>query len=64
MFLTTIIAYVILRKLTAPPACEDIEENATSSNSATAETEEEESSSYTYEQYILLKRIGMLTFDS
>lgn len=56
MFLTTIIVYVILRKLTAPSTIEDIEENATASTSAPAEAMEEEEGAYTHEQFIILKQ--------
>lgn len=60
MFLTTIIVYVILRKLTAPPANEDIEENASGANNAPAEVSEEEDDegAYTHEQFVILKRTG------
>ena len=60
MFIATIAAYVILRKLTAPPPTEDVEENATPSTSGAADTEEDEGPSYTFENYILLKRTGKL----
>lgn len=60
MFITTIAAYVILRKLTAPPPIEDIEENATPSTSGAPDTEDDEGPSYTFEHYILLKRTGKL----
>lgn len=60
MFITTIAAYVILRKLTAPPPVEDIEENATPSTSGAPDTEEDEGPSYTFEHYLLLKRTGKL----
>lgn len=60
MFLTTVVAYLMLRKLTAAPAIEDVEENATGSTNAPAETteEEEEEGTYTYEQFNILKRTG------
>lgn len=60
MFITTIAAYVILRKLTAPLPVEDIEENATPSTSGAPDTEEDEGPSYTFEHYLLLKRTGKL----
>lgn len=58
MFITTIAAYVILRKLTAPPPAEDLEENATPSTSGAPDTEEDDGPSYTFENYLLLKRTG------
>lgn len=61
MFITTIAAYVILRKLTAPLPVEDIEENATPSTSGAPDTEEDEGPSYTFEHYLLLKRTGKLS---
>lgn len=59
MFITTIAMYVILRKLTAPPPVEDLEENlATPSTSGAPDTEDDEGPSYTFENYLLLKRTG------
>lgn len=61
MFLSSIIIFVVLKKLTAPPANEDIEENATSSINATSESiAEEDEGGYSPEQYVLLKRTGLL----
>lgn len=60
MFITTIASYVILRKLTAPPPIEDVEENVSPSTSAAPDTEDDDGPSYTFENYILLKRTGML----
>lgn len=56
MFLTTIIIYVVLRKLTNPVVTEDVEETGTSSLSAPTEPTEDEG--YTSEQYAILKRTG------
>lgn len=64
MFITSIAAYVILRKLTAPPPIEDLEENATPSTSGAPDTEEDEGPSYTFENYVLLKRTGKLNLQS
>lgn len=60
IFITTIVAYVIIKKLTVPS--EDIEENASPSTSAAADTEEDDGPSYTFENYILLKRTGKCEF--
>lgn len=62
MFITTIVVYVILRKLTAAPANEDVEENVTGSTSPQAEVseEEEEEGAYSHEQFVILKRTGEL----
>lgn len=61
MFITTIVVYVILRKLTAAPANEDVEENVTGSTSPQAEvSEEEEEGAYSHEQFVILKRTGEL----
>lgn len=61
MFLTTVVVYVILRKLTAAPAIEDVEENVTGSTSAPAEvSEEDDEGTYSYEQFVILKRTGKI----
>lgn len=62
MFITTIVAYVILRKLTAPPPIEDVEENASPSTSAAADTDVDDGPSYTFENYTLLKRTGKSSY--
>lgn len=51
-----------MKRLTAPPPTEDVEENATPSTSAAADADDEEGPSYTFENYILLKRTGEPSF--
>lgn len=60
MFLTSIVAFVVLKKLTAPPVIEDVEESGGSSslNAAPETSAEEEEGGYSPEQYVILKRVG------
>lgn len=59
MFLTTIITFVVLKKLTAPATTDDVEESVTESTTAPLEPSEEEGG-YTSEQYVILKRTGKI----
>lgn len=62
MFITSIVVFVALKKLTAPVVAEDVEENGGSSdlNAAPEPAAEEDEGGYSPEQYVLLKRAGML----
>lgn len=57
MFITTIVIFVVLRKLTIPVVSEDAEEPGTSS--ATTPIDASEDGGYTSEQYVLLKRTAI-----
>lgn len=60
MFITSIVAFVVLKKLTAPVVNDDIEDSGGSSslNAAPEPAAEEDEGSYSPEQYALLKRAG------
>lgn len=58
MFISNIIFYVVLRKLTAPVVTEDAEETGSTSVNASPEPITEDENSYTPEQYAILKRTG------
>lgn len=62
MLITSVVAYVTLKKLTAPIVNEDIEENGGSSslNAAPEPVAEEDEGCYSPEQYVVLKRAGRL----
>lgn len=61
MFISSVIIYAVLRKLTTPPANEDVEENATDSITASPDSvADDEEGGYTPEQYVILKRTGLL----
>lgn len=56
MFLTSIIAFVVLRKLTIVEANDDAEE--ADQPPATTDSMSTEATAYSAEHYVLLKRIG------
>lgn len=64
MFITSIAAFVVLKKLTAPVVNEDIEESGGSSNLTPAPepVTEEDEGAYSPEQYAFLKRAGRNKF--
>lgn len=57
MLITSVVVYLVLRKLTTPVITEDVEESAAGSVSVSPEPADE--GCYTAEQYVLLKRTGM-----
>lgn len=60
MFLSSIIVFVVLKKLTAPEISEDVEENGSANrNTATEPAADEDDTGYTSEQYVILKRTGL-----
>ncbi|XP_031619375.1 piezo-type mechanosensitive ion channel component isoform X7 [Contarinia nasturtii] len=59
MLVSSIIFFIVLKKLTAPVVNEDVGESGTSSANTSPEPVTEEEGSYSPEQYVLLKRTAI-----